>query len=175
MITTKGPANTLVLARNNVPVYDVCNDAAEHMDFDRIKNRYLISEEELFECLDAYVDLAESNSYSLTLECIADGVARDIYGIETVAINDKLYFSILLYGKLFFNFDTLHNLYTYTLNLIIIESVLDLKENSDIDPASMHGVVLDAFIQTYGEIDHTNVDHVLSQLDHQKLMGQVKK
>ena len=94
MIKTKGPANTLVLARNNVPVHDVCNDAAEHMEFKRIKSRYLISDLEFFECLDAYVDLADSTPFKIKLDCIADAAGHDIYGIETVEINDKLYFSI---------------------------------------------------------------------------------
>jgi hypothetical protein len=43
-----------------------------------------------------------------------------------------------------------------------------------VDADSMHGVVLAAFKQSYGDIDHTNIDHVLSQLDHTTLMKMMK-
>ena len=63
---------------------------------------------------------------------------------------------------------------TYALNLVIIETVLDLKANIVVDEDCMHGVVLAAFKQSYGHIDHTNIDHVLSQLDHITLMKMMK-
>lgn len=174
MIKTKGPYNIHVIARNNVLVSDVCDCVAEHKPLEWITNRFLITEEEVFECLDTYVDLFEKKPYMLKLSCIADPEHSDIYGIETSEINDKMYFSVLIYGRLFFDIESLQELFTYALNLIIIEAVLDLKENIVVDEDSMHGVVLDAFKKSYGDIDHTNIDHVLSQLDHQTLMRQMK-
>jgi hypothetical protein len=85
-----------------------------------------------------------------------------------------MYFSILIYGRLFFEIESLQELFTYALNLVIIEAVLDLKENIVADEDSMHGVVLDAFKKSYGEIDQTNIDHVLNQLDHNALMRMMK-
>jgi len=68
----------------------------------------------------------------------------------------------------------LQELFTYALNLVIIEAVLDLKENIKVDEDSMHGVVLNAFKQSYGDVDQTNIDHVLTQLDHNALMRMMK-
>jgi len=174
MIKTKGPMNTLVLARNNVPIDDVCDAVASHKTLDWVMDRYLISKDEIFECLDTYVDLKEKNSFLIKLGCVADSIARDIYGIETQEINDKTYFSVLLYGKLFFDLECLHELFTYSLNLIIIEAILDLKEHVEIDPESMHGVVLNAFIDSYGEVNESNIEHILTQLDHVSLMRMMK-
>jgi len=174
MIKTKGPRNIHVIARNSVPVSDICDCVAEHKTLEWITNRYLISEEEVFECLDTYVDLFEKKPYMLKLSCTADSNGSDIYGIETSEINDKMYFSILIYGRLFFDIKSLQELFTYALNLVIIEAVLDLKENIKVDEDSMHGVVLNAFKQSYGDVDQTNIDHVLTQLDHNALMRMMK-
>lgn len=174
MIKTKGPRNIHVISRNNVPVEDVCDSVAEHKTLEWIKNRYLITEDEIFECLDTYVDLAEKKPYHLELSCIADPNNADIYGIETSAINDKMYFSVLVYGRIFFDTKNLQELFTYALNLIIIESVMDLKQGEPADPNSMHSVVLEAFRDSYGIVDETNIDHILTQLDHQTLMRQMK-
>ena len=174
MIKTKGPRNIHVIARNNVPVSDICDCVAEHKPLDWIMSRYLVTEDEVFECIDAYIDFAEKKPYMLELRCAADPDDANIHGIETSQINDKMYFSILTYGRLFFDIKPLQDLFTYALNLVIIESVLDLKENVVVDADSMHGVVLAAFKQSYGDIDHTNIDHVLSQLDHTTLMKMMK-
>jgi hypothetical protein len=174
MIKTKGPLNIHVVARNNVPVDDVCDAVAEHKTLEWIQTRYMVTEDEVFECLDTYVDLTEKKSFHLELSCIADPENSNIYGIETSVINDKMYFSVLLYGRLFFETRNLQELFTYALNLIIIESVMDLKQAEPTDPNSMHSVVLDAFRQSYGDIDETNIDHILTQLDHQTLMRQMK-
>jgi hypothetical protein len=174
MITTKGPRNIHVVARNNVPVSDICDCVAEHKPLDWIMGRYLVTEDEVFECIDAYIDFTEKKPYMLKLRCAADPDDTNIHGIETSEINDKMYFSILTYVILFFDIKPLQDLFTYALNLVIIESVLDLKENVVVDADSMHGVVLAAFKQSYGDIDHTNIDHVLLQLDHTTLMKMMK-
>ena len=174
MIKTKGPRNIHVIARNNVPVSDICDCVAEHKALDWIFNRYLVTEDEVFECIDTYIDFAEKKPYKLKLRCDAEPDDTNIYGIETSEINDKMYFSILTYGRLFFDIKPLQDLFTYALNLVIIESVLDLKENVVVDADSMHGVVLAAFKHSYGNIDHTNIDHILSQLDHTTLMKMMK-
>jgi hypothetical protein len=85
-----------------------------------------------------------------------------------------MYFSVLNYGRLFFDSSCLQELFTYSLNLIIIEAVLDLKENIESDPDSMHSIVLEAFKNSYGVVDASNIDHILEQLDHQSLMRQMK-
>lgn len=174
MIKTKGPHNIHVIDRNNVPVTEVCDSVAEHKSLEWIKNRYLINEDEIFECLDTYVDLAEKKSFIIKLSCTADPQGSDIYGIETTEINDKMYFSILNYGRMFFDADCLQELFTYSLNLVIIEAVLDFKDNTLSDPDSMHSVVFHAFKNSYGEIDSSNINHILEQLDHQSLMRQMK-
>ena len=174
MIKTKGPYNIHVIARNNVPVNEVCDAIAEHKTLDWVKLRYMITEDEIFECLDTYVDLTEKKPFHLELSCIADPTNSNIYGIETSAINDKMYFSVLIYGRIFFDTRDIRELFTYALNLIIIEAVLDLKQGEPTDPNSMHSVVLEAFRHSYGDIDESNIDHILTQLDHQTLMRQMK-
>jgi hypothetical protein len=85
-----------------------------------------------------------------------------------------MYFSVLIYGRLFFDIKQLQELFTYSLNLIIVETMIDLKEKIDVDPDCMHGVVLEAFKYSYGEVNDTNIDHILTQLDHQSLMRMMK-
>lgn len=174
MIKTKGPRNIHVIDRNNVPISEVCDAVADHKLIDWIKHRFMLTDEEIFACLDTYVDLAEKTPLMIKLSCAADPDMTDIYGIETTEINDKMYFSILNYGRLFFDISCLQELFTYSLNLIIIEAVLDFKDNVAADPASMHSVVLESFRSSYGEIDASNISHILEQLDHQSLMRQMK-
>jgi hypothetical protein len=174
MIKTKGPHNIHVIDRNNVPISEVCDSVADHKSIDWIKNRFLVTDDEVFECLDTYVDLTDKTPFVIKLNCTADPNGSDIYGIETTEINDKMYFSILNYGRIFLEADCLQELFTYSLNLIIIEAVLDLKDSTDNDPMSMHSVVLDAFRDSYGNIDSSNITHILEQLDHQSLMRQMK-
>jgi hypothetical protein len=174
MIKTKGPHHLHVIDRNNVPVHEICDAVADHKTLEWIKNRYSITDDEVFECLDTYVDLSEKKPLIIKLSCTADSEGSDIYGIETTEINDRMYFSVLNYGRLFFDASCLQELFTYSLNLIIIESVMDLKDKIDMDPASMHSVVLEAFKESYGEVDASNIEHILEQLDHQSLMRQMK-
>ena len=174
MIKTKGPRHIHVIDRNNVPIVEVCDAVAEHKDLKWILNRFMITEDELFECLDTYVDLSEKTSLIIKLSCTADPDGSDIYGIETTEINDKMYFSILNYGRIFFDSSCLQELFTYSLNLIIIEAVMDFKDSSYADPESMHSVVFEAFKLSYGDVNAENIDHILEQLDHQSLMRQMK-
>ena len=62
MINTKGPRNIHVVARNNVPVSDICDCVAEHKPLDWIMSRYLVTEDEVFECIDAYIDFGSDPS-----------------------------------------------------------------------------------------------------------------
>ena len=99
MIKTKGPHNIHVVARNNVPVNDVCDAIAEHKTLEWVQTRYMITEDEVFGCLDTYVDLTEKKPFHLELSCIADPEKSNIYGIETSAINDKMYFNEIMEGR----------------------------------------------------------------------------
>jgi hypothetical protein len=177
-IVARGPANILVIQRNGVPLKEICDAVAEHKLMSWIKTRYNITNDELFDCLDTYADLLEKhNQNALTLEVIFN-VNNRIAAIETMGINDRMYFSVLCYSrKLFPNLDSFKNLYVKGMKLIIVEVLMDVKHDlrANIENRPfMHGVALAALEKAIERtVDHTNVQDILDDLDYMSVLEEV--
>ncbi len=174
-IVTKGPFNVYVIERNSVPVVDVCDHVSDHKTIEWLQTRYNITLDEIFECLDMFLDLTDKQEFKIDIECYKDNETNKIFGIETKGINDKSYFSVLTYGRIFFpdilDFKTL---YVYSLNLIIIEALISIKENSNFESEeNIHSAVLNAFIKSYGPIDSNLVEEMLNQLDYNDILDKI--
>lgn len=171
-IVARGPANILVIQRNGVPLKEVCDAVAHHSPLSWIKTRYSVTNDEIFECLDAYADLLEKrNDNALMLQVVRD-INNRIAAIETVGINDRMYFSVLSYARSVFpKIDNFKELYVKGMKLIIIETLTDIKNHSRHsieDRPFMHGVALTALESALGEtVDQHNVQNALDDLNYQ--------
>lgn len=171
-IVARGPANILVIQRNGVPLKEICDAVAEHQLLSWIKLRYNVTTDEVFECLDTYADLLEKrNDNALMLEVIRDINGR-ISAIETVGINDRMYFSVLSYSRTFYpGVDNFKELYVKGMKCIIIEVLMDIKyqmKDQIQHRPFMHGVALAAMEDAIsGPIDQHNVQDILDDLRYQ--------
>lgn len=178
-IVTRGPRSILVIERNAVPVQDVCDAVAEHKTLEWLQQRYSLHADEVFDCLDAYVDMSEKHNKNMLSLAVYRDEAQRIAGIDTVAINDRVYFATLLYGRtLFPDVDNLGDLFLRALNVIIIECLMDIKDGVANDGPSryfVHDVVLAALEQTTSlKFDQTNAETMLEELDYKTVLGEIK-
>ena len=66
-IETRGNLNTLVLTGSAVPINEVANHIVDRKGLDWICNRYPISVDEVFECIDTIADLGGHYDQGITL------------------------------------------------------------------------------------------------------------
>lgn len=174
-IITKGPQSVYVIERNSVPIVDVCDHISDHKTVSWLQKRYNITVDEIFECLDTFIDLTDKQEFKIDIVCYKDEETKKIFGIETKGINDKAYFSILTYGRIFFpdivEFETL---YVHSLNLIIIESLISAKDNVDmLDVDNIHTAVFKSFVKSFGSVDIKLIDDMLNQLDYNNILSKI--
>lgn len=174
-IITKGPQNVYVIERNSVPIVDVCDHISDHKTVSWLRTRYNITVDEIFECLDTFIDLTDKQEFKIDIACYKDEETKKIFGIETKGINDKAYFSILSYGRIFFpDITEFEALYVHSLNLIIIEALISVKDDTDMfDVDNIHSAVLNSFIRSYGELDNNLIDDMLNQLDYNNILSKI--
>lgn len=179
-IVTKGPRNMFVIERNNVPVKDICDSVAEHKTLSWLQQRYGVQRGEVFECLDAYVDMSDDDNNNLLALAVYRDDQQKLAGIETVAINDRVYFAVLCYGTMFYpHIDCFNELFAASLNLIVVESLLDVKSGiaeEYTDRSFIHSVVLTALEKSTGvTVDQHNVDQLLQDLDYETVLRELGK
>ena len=160
-ISSRGPRNILVLDRSGVQITDVCDAVAEYKDIDWVLKRYPIKTEEVFECIDAFVDLAKpSKKDKLELD-FSNTATTDDLDVEATAITDRIYFMIISYGRsLIPDCDSIDDLFRYGLELIIVDCLEDLeKGDRGFENSEIHNIVFNALDKMHKNhnksIDHT--------------------
>jgi hypothetical protein len=179
-IVARGPRNILVIERNSVPVKDVCDSVAEHKTLSWLRQRYNVHPDEVFECLDTYVDMSEKGNKNVLSLAVFRDDQQKIAGIETVSINDRVYFAMLSYGRMFFpTVDNFNELFARTLTVVIIECLMDIKDGVPADNDGryfIHDVVINALQKaTSLKFDQNNVDSVLEDLDYRSVLKEIDR
>ncbi len=162
-ISNRGPRNILVLDRSGVQVTDVCDAIAEYKDIEWVTQRYPVTVDEVFECIDAFVDLAKpSKKDKLELDFVDDPVSSDDLDVQATAITDRIYFLIISYAKSILNdCESVDDLFRYGLELIIVDCLEDLEKGErDFENSEVHSVVFNALEKMHKkhnkEINYTN-------------------
>ena len=165
-IVARGPRNLLTLESSGILVKEIWDAVAEHKDVEWLMNRYPITEHEIFECIDALIDLTEPHDHDfIQLRCTRGGTAIADIDIETVGITDRIFFSLVSYGKTF-NYDVIdiQHLFVEGLIMVISECLADIKQGAnDYLNSDLHTKVYNAFIEAYSKVG--SVDEILEVLD----------
>lgn len=176
-VSSRGPNNTVVLDRSGVPINAVCDAIAEHKNIDWIKQRYPVTTDEIYLCVETFVDITRPNKKdSLQLRVIpSDNPARN-FDLETTLITDRVFFSILTYARGVMPMcDSVQDLYRYGIEIILNEALTDIKDgNYSFENSDIHSIVFDAFASVYDNV-HENIDVLLAQFDIDAELAEVLK
>ena len=165
-IVARGPRNLLTLENSGVLVKEIWDAVAEHKNVEWLTNRYPITEYEVFECIDALIDLTEPHENDfIQLKCTKGGVTIAETDIETVGITDRIFFSLVSYGRTFNNDVTdIQQLFVEGLITVVSECLADIKQGAnDYLNSDLHVKVYNAFIEAYSKVG--SVEEILEVLD----------
>ena len=165
-IVARGPRNLLTLQSSGVLVKEIWDAVTEHKDVTWLLTRYPITVEEIFECIDALIDLTEPHENDfIELKCDQAGNTIEDINIETVGITDRIFFMLVSYGKTFCPEETnIQNLFAEGLMTVISECLADIKQgSSDYTNSELHVKIYSAFIEAYSKVG--SVDDILNVLD----------
>ena len=159
-IETRGNQNTLVVASNAVPVNDICDAVISRKKLDWICNRFPVTVDEVFECIDAACDAGTNFDSGITL--LNTGTKDDIE-IETISVNDTVFFALVSYGHSIdpgaLDFDQIYNI---GLVNVIKDIYTDLAQQADyFESNELHSCVYDALLR---EIGHVDAEEMLASL-----------
>lgn len=163
-ISNRGPRNILVLDRTGVQVTDVCDAIAEYKDITWVTQRYPVTVDEIFECIDAFVDLAKpSKRDKLELDFVDDPKEADVdLDVQATAITDRIYFLIISYAKsILQDCDSIDDLFRFGLELIIVDCLEEVEKDSrNFENSEVHYIVFTALEKMHKkynkEINYTN-------------------
>jgi hypothetical protein len=160
-IETRGNFNTLVLTGSAVPINEVANHIVDRKGLDWICNRYPISVDEVFECIDTIADLGGHYDQGITL--INRGDDTEI-SLETVSVTDTVYFALISYGhQQAPDWLDMDKIYNRGLVKVIEEIYTDIKHDRDYyESSELHMCVQFAIFEELGNIDP---ETVLKNLD----------
>lgn len=171
-IAARGPKNHLVLESSGILIKEIWDAVADHKSVDWLMQRYPITEDEVFECIDALIDLTEPDDKDfIQLRCTNEGNSIETMELETVGITDRIFFSIVSYGKsLNENSTDIQHLFTYGLMLIINDCLADIKEGiAEYKESYLHNLVYNAFVDAYSQV--APVDSILDILDKESFFN----
>lgn len=180
MISSRGPENIIVIDRNQVPVDEVCEAVADHKTMEWIKRKYPITDEEIFQCLEAFIDMTlPVRGDVLELKLLASSSNARMFDMKTEAISDRVYFAILSYARVLApQCLDVHLLYRIGIESILVECFMDIKSGT-FDPTTADGlyqIVFEAFKKIYDSVED-NIDTLLEQFskEHKAHLEAVKR
>jgi hypothetical protein len=162
-VSSRGPRNILVIDRVVVPINAVADDMCIGKPIPDIMQSYRLSEEEVFEAVQTWVDIrdATSKDYIEMRITTEDGELS----VMTTGITDWLFLNLIVIGKNHHP-DLVDNdkLYTLGLEQVIIDACYDVKTGSDgWEISDIHRIVFQEFCK-HVSVDQSNVDDVLKQI-----------
>lgn len=175
-ITTRGPNNILVLEPSGVMVDEVCDEVCAREVLNTICKRYGIQPDDIFECVNAYVEFKQSSMDSNYIKMKIDQYNADELMVDTVAITDWAFLSVIDFAHDvesrnagYDTATTFEELYALGIEMILLDCLLDIKSNDLhwVSVSEIHRIVLEGFEDAHEEINETNIDKTLKQLGYQ--------
>ena len=163
-IESRGPNNILVLSNSAVPVNDISDLVCSRQPLSTILRKYPVTEEEVFECLDAWVDTrdASENDYIKFDVEFSNG---DL-DVMTMGISDWMYLSLVVQGRVYFpDNNDLEKLFMLGMEQVITDCLMDIRDgNSNFDMNELHRIIYEEFERTHGAVDEDKAGELLLSL-----------
>jgi len=161
-IETRGHNNILVVSSSAVPVEDITDAVIDRKNLDWICNRFPVSVDEVFECIDCIADSAKASTFTGGITLLNTGNDVDL-DIETVSVNDTVYFALISYGHGIkpsaLSFDEIYNI---GLVNVIRDIYQDLAQGAKyFESSDLHITVYEALLAEVGDLDP---HHILASL-----------
>ena len=163
-IESRGPNNILVLSQSAVPVNDICDLVCSRQELATILRKYPVTVEEVFECLDAWVDTrdASENDY---IKFDVEFNEGDL-DVMTMGISDWMYLSLVVQGRVYFpdNSD-LERLFMLGMEQVITDCLMDVRDgNTNFEMNELHRIIFEEFERTHGQVSEDKANELLLSL-----------
>jgi|TARA_R110002153_G_scaffold15181_2_gene54397 hypothetical protein len=175
-IATRGPNNILVLEPYGVMVDEVCDAVCHRENLNDICKRFKIKQEDVFECVTAYVDFRQSTIDADYIKMNITKLNAEELMVDTTAITDWAFLSVVDFQHDFTqknvsDTETITNfaeLYADGIEMLLLDCLLDIRSNDLhwVSVSEIHRLVLDSFEKAHMIIDETNVNETLMQLGY---------
>lgn len=159
MISVRGRSKIMVLEPQGVPIQEVADAITGNYDMEWICNRYPVTEEEVFEVIDAAAAYLNNWKNSITLKNLGDEINIDL---EATNVNSTMFFNILAFGHIQDKTNDFTELFRLGLVTLIEEIYTDIGNGSKAFMSSdIHASLYKALIKEIGNVDPTQVvDHL---------------
>lgn len=167
MIAGRGPQNVLVVDRTCVPVWEVCDQAIEHGSVEQLLTRFNITEQEIFECFDAFSDLNGPTANDFIEYEVAEDADIDAWDLDvfTAAVSDWVFLTVVTYGRTIQEAETdLSKLFTIGLAEIFRDCLSDVSEGhfATGDISAVHEIVFMSYQKQVKEISSADATRILA-------------
>jgi uncharacterized protein (DUF433 family) len=164
MISVRGPNAVMVVDRTTVLVEEICQALLQAESFEDIKTRYLLSEEEIFECIDSFTANYYTHNEYLELNVKLEGSTIEI---ETVGLSQWTYLTLVRVGRIFEpELPKLDSLFARGIEEVFHDCLTDVAhEFDDYTASEIHCLVFQALQKAYGDIDQEQAIKLLLLLE----------
>jgi len=165
MIAGRGPQNVLVVDRTCVPVWEVCDQAIEHGSYEKVLQRFNITEKEIFECFDAFSDLNGPTGNDF-IEFAPEEVSQEWdLDVITASISDWAFLTVISYGRTIDEKQTdLGELFTIGLAEIFKDCISDVADGhfNAGDVSAIHELVFMSYQEQIKKIDRETAKQIIA-------------
>lgn len=168
MISSRGPNHVLVVDRTCVPVFEICDAIIHEPELDVIIQKYQVSVDEVFECIEVFADLAGPSKNDFIELVKVDPADDDAdIDIETAAVSDWVFLTLVHFGKdETTSTQNFRYLFAFGLRAVILDCVKEIYSGyDDFKQSEIHNICYQAFIDTYGEITKEDAANLLEIID----------
>jgi len=157
-------SNQVLIESTATPVDAVLESVVVDRNLVRTKRLYPVTYEEVFACIDYYLDTTEiSNKEFIELEVTHN--AKNELSLHTLGLSKWVFLAVLAYGNVHLNTDDLKRLFAVGLHHILRDILKDLYINEyHFKESMLHQIVYDAFVKSYGELEQSDIEYLLSSL-----------
>tara|TARA_B100001057_G_scaffold391566_1_gene399824 strand:+ start:4009 stop:4509 length:501 start_codon:yes stop_codon:yes gene_type:complete len=156
---------TLVIGKLKVPVRNVTDNILDRNPIEKIKQKFPISEQEIFECLDAIADHDTIDIHD-RLVVVNQSVNPDDIILATTSIADTIFLKVLQMGRnTNINISDINDLYDVGFRQIAIESYEDKLhgDNSLEEISDIHSIVNSAISNAVPDIEPSTILQFLKE------------
>lgn len=165
-ISKRAGSQRWFIESTGTPVISVLDSLLEQRNLQYTRQCFPVTNEEIFDCVDFYLETKElSKSDFITFTVAKD--ENDVVDLTTSGITKWPFFSILSYGRIFNpKEERCKDIYASGLENIFKDILTDLYKNErDFLQSQIHELVYHSFIESYGELDATDIEYLLESLN----------
>jgi len=167
MIGTRGEEpKVIVLEPHGIPIQDIADAITSDHDMKWLLSRFLVTEEEVFEVIDAAAGFLHTWENCITLKNLGDLENIDL---EAEHVNSTMFFNILSYGRVQKKTSNFVELFRLGLVALIEDIYTDIGNDSeDFKQSDVHLALYDALLETIGDVNPLEVMEQLTLSEDQR-------